>query len=46
MVVDRRVKTGETPPNFTLEDTQGELITLFDFVGKKNIYLVFNRGFM
>ena len=40
-----RVKTGEKPPDFTLENTQGEMITLSDFEGKKNVYLVFNRGF-
>jgi peroxiredoxin len=43
---DKRVKVGEQAPDFTLEDTQGEQITLSDFEGKKNVYLVFNRGFM
>ena len=41
----KRVKTGESPPNFTLANTQGEKITLSNFEGKKNVYLVFNRGF-
>ena len=41
-----RVKTGERPPNFTLENTQGEKITLSDLEGEKNVYLVFNRGFI
>jgi len=36
---------GEMPPDFTLVDTQGKQITLSDFQGKKNVYLVFNRGF-
>ena len=40
-----RVSTGEKPPNFTLENTQGKDITLSDFQGDKNVYLVFNRGF-
>jgi len=40
-----RVNTGESPPDFTLENTQGEKITLSEFEGKKNVYLVFNRGF-
>jgi peroxiredoxin len=40
-----RVKVGEKPLNFTLKDTQGEKITLSDFEGKKNVYLIFNRGF-
>ena len=40
-----RVKTGERPPDFTLVNTQGNKITLSDFQGDKNVYLVFNRGF-
>ena len=32
-------------PDFTLEDVQGNKVSLSDFVGKKNVYLVFNRGF-
>jgi len=41
----KRVKVSEAPPNFSLENTKGELVTLIDFRGKKNIYLIFNRGF-
>ena len=44
-MANNRVKVGEKPPDFTLEDTQGEEITLSDFEGKKIVYLVFNRGF-
>jgi peroxiredoxin len=40
-----RVSTGKKPPDFTLENTQGEAVTLSDFMGQKNVYLVFNRGF-
>ncbi len=40
-----RIKIGDQVRDFTLEDTQGKLVTLSDFVGKKNIFLVFNRGF-
>lgn len=40
-----RVNTGEKPPDFTLENTQGEEITLSNYEGEKNVYLVFNRGF-
>ncbi|MFW5713339.1 MAG: hypothetical protein ACOCYU_01575 [Brevefilum sp.] len=39
------VEIGERPPDFTLENTRGEKITLSDFEGRKNVYLVFNRGF-
>lgn len=42
---DKRVKVGQTPPDITLTNTQGEEISLSDFQGKKNVYLVFNRGF-
>jgi len=41
----KRVKKGEKPPDFTLTNTAGEQITLSDFQGEKNVYLVFNRGF-
>jgi peroxiredoxin len=38
--------TLNTPaPNFTLNDFQGNPVTLADFFGKKNVVLVFNRGF-
>lgn len=43
---DHRVKTGQTPPDFTLTDTSGEAVTLSDYTNEKNVYLVFNRGFM
>ncbi len=41
----KRVMLGERPPDFTLVDTQGEPVTLSDYQGNKNVYLVFNRGF-
>ena len=44
-MTNNRVSTGEKPSDFTLENTQGEKITLSDFKGKKNVYLVLNRGF-
>ncbi len=40
-----RIKTGEEIRDFTLENTQGDPVTLSDFKGEKNVYLVFNRGF-
>jgi peroxiredoxin len=40
-----RIKIGEKIRDFTLENTQGDLVMLSDFAGEKNIYLVFNRGF-
>lgn len=35
-----------TAPDFTLDDFQGNPVSLADFRGQKNVLLVFNRGFM
>jgi len=32
-------------PDFTLDDFQGRRVRLADFRGKKNVVLIFNRGF-
>lgn len=40
-----RVKTGQTAPDFTLEDADGKAVTLSDFRGKKSVVLVFYRGY-
>jgi len=42
---NNKVKVGEKPPDFKLENTRGEKIALSDFEGKQNVFLVFNRGF-
>jgi cytochrome oxidase Cu insertion factor (SCO1/SenC/PrrC family) len=39
-----RVKVGDTAPDFTLENLDGNRISLSDFRGKKNVVLVFYRG--
>ncbi len=41
-----RIKLNQPAPDFALKDLQGNLIRLSDFRGKKNVVLVFNRGFM
>ena len=33
-------------PDFELTDTAGQAVRLSDYVGKKHVVLVFNRGFM
>lgn len=33
-------------PDFTLEDFNGNQVKLSHYAGKKNVVLVFNRGFM
>ena len=32
--------------DFTLEDFNGQPVTLSEYKGQKNIFLVFNRGFL
>ena len=39
-----RIKVGDTPPDFTLENMDGKQITLSGFRGEKNVVLVFYRG--
>jgi len=39
-----RVNVGETAPDFTLENLDGNRISLSEFRGKKNVILVFYRG--
>jgi peroxiredoxin len=36
---------GRIPADFSLTDTKGNMVTLADFRGKRNVVLVFNRGF-
>ena len=40
-----RIQQGEKARNFTLQDAQGNPVSLSDFEGKQNVFLVFNRGF-
>ena len=39
------VELNKPAPDFTLTDLNGNEIRLSDFKGRKNIFLVFNRGF-
>jgi peroxiredoxin len=43
---NERINVGDTYRDFSLEDTQGEMVSLSKYEGQKNIYLIFNRGFM
>ncbi len=41
-----KVRMNTPAPNFTLQDFEGNDVSLADFAGQKNVLLVFNRGFM
>ena len=41
-----KVKIDTPAPDFTLQDFRGETISLSDFEGRKNVVLIFNRGFI
>ncbi len=40
-----RVRVGDLAPDFTLENRDGRRMTLSDLQGKKNVVLVFYRGY-
>jgi cytochrome oxidase Cu insertion factor (SCO1/SenC/PrrC family) len=39
-----RVKVGDKAPDFTLENMDGQKLTLSEVYGKRNVVLVFYRG--
>ena len=41
-----QVDLNQPAPDFTLKDYRGNEVQLARFKGKKNVVLVFNRGFM
>ena len=41
-----RVELNTPAPDFTLPDLNGNTVSLSDFVGRKNVLVVFNRGFI
>jgi peroxiredoxin len=40
-----RVELNIQAPDFTLNDFTGKSVSLADFLNKKNVLVVFNRGF-
>ena len=40
-----KVALNTAAPDFTLQDYQGNVISLSQFRGKQHVLLVFNRGF-
>jgi peroxiredoxin len=45
-MMSQKAQLNKPAPNFTLPDLDGNEVSLSDFKGKKNVVLVFNRGFM
>ena len=41
-----KVEINTRAPDFSLEDFHGNTVSLSEFSGKKNILIVFNRGFV
>ena len=41
-----RVELNTQAPEFTLLDFDGNRVSLSDFTGRKNVLVVFNRGFI
>ncbi|MCA9733798.1 MAG: redoxin domain-containing protein [Deferribacteres bacterium] len=41
----QKVELNTAAPGFTLKDFHGKDVSLADFRGKKNVLIVFNRGF-
>jgi peroxiredoxin len=41
-----RIELSQTAPDFELEDFNAQKVRLSDFRDRKNVVLVFNRGFM
>lgn len=42
---DDRFDNPEIAPDFALVDTEGRLVRLTSYLGRKHVVLVFNRGF-
>jgi peroxiredoxin len=41
-----KVNVNTKAPNFSLKDFNGRVVSLSDYLGKKNVFIVLNRGFM
>lgn len=41
-----KIKIDKKAPDFNLDDFRGDQFRLSDYVGKKIVILVFNRGFV
>jgi peroxiredoxin len=41
-----KVSLNSSAPDFELTDFNGQMVRLSDYCGKKNVLLIFNRGFV
>jgi peroxiredoxin len=41
-----RVQVNTPAPDFSMPDLQGRTVTLSDYVDRRHVVMVFNRGFM
>ncbi|PID56459.1 hypothetical protein CSB45_11450 [candidate division KSB3 bacterium] len=41
-----KISLNTAAPDFTLEDFEGQRVSLSDYRGRKHLLLVFNRGFL
>ncbi len=44
--MSQKAQLNKPAPDFTLPDIDGNDVSLSNFKGKKNVVLVFNRGFI
>lgn len=44
-IISKQVEIKTPAPDFSLLDFRGEEFALSEFIGKKNVLLIFNRGF-
>jgi peroxiredoxin len=44
--MSQKAQLNKPAPNFSLPDLNGKPFKLSDFNGKKNVVLIFNRGFI
>lgn len=44
VILSRGSSKGETAPNFSLPSARGEILSLDDYLGQRNVVLVFYRG--
>ncbi|TET53052.1 MAG: redoxin domain-containing protein [Anaerolineales bacterium] len=44
--MDARAALGQAAPDFGLQDTEGRVVRLSDFLGSRNVVVILTRGFL